>query len=170
MNIRKWLCRLLHCCKSPSQPPTPNSPYQLVFWLSDYPFLKFTGDNIIMKVIQPGQRANFAVTPRGRISQNPVAIDGPVRVSVDDERVNAVVNEDGLSGYFELPIDTQIDTVTAVTATVEFDAQQGEGENTQTLTGAMLIGPEEAGANASTFEISDPIDSPTDTGGDQGVG
>ena len=163
MTIRNWLCRLLKCCK-PAPSPTPTPEYQLVFWLSDYPFLKFTGDNLIMKAIQPGQRANFHIEPRGRISGNPVAIDGSIQASTDNELVTAHVNEDGLSGYFEVARDAVIDAPVAVTATVTFDAEQGEGDNQQTLTAALLIGPEEASASNSTFTVDDPIDSPAEGG------
>lgn len=158
MNIRKWLCELLHCCDdcTPTQPPA--AKFNLVWWLTDYPFLKFTGDNIIMKTMQPGQQINWVLAPKGRLSGNPVGVEN-VTAATDNDSVISTVNADGLSGSFALPIDAVVDQAVAVTATVSYDADtSGDGVNTETLTGGFLIGPEEAGTNNSTLTFDEPVD------------
>lgn len=154
--LRELLCKLLHCCTA-----NPEPKFQLKFWSPENPSFQIKGDNLMLGALQVGQRTAFVVEPRGRLSGEIVTIDGPVTAFCDHPSVIATVNEDGLSGYFELPADAGLTEQVSALFTVEFDADLGDGFNTQTLTAAGILSPEQAGANNSTFTLGEPEDIPT---------
>lgn len=118
-------------------------------------------------VLNPGQRIAFSVEPKDRHG-NDAVIDGPVAASTDNDLVTATVNEDGKSGFFHLAEGVQLDSVVAVTATVEFDSRLGDEVNEIVLTGALLIGPEEATQANSIITFGEAEDEPSDDGGETG--